>query len=62
VEGACPGAGAGALIRANRVQSDEAEVARKDRVGYANAGETVELPLVGKRNGDEVCTIWQRMV
>jgi len=31
------------------------------RVIYAIAGETVEVLVVGKRNGDEVYKIWQRM-
>lgn len=31
------------------------------RVIYAIAGETVEILVVGKRNGDEVYKIWERM-
>jgi mRNA interferase RelE/StbE len=31
------------------------------RAIYAITGETVEILVVGKRNGDEVYKIWQRM-
>jgi mRNA interferase RelE/StbE len=31
------------------------------RVIYAVVGETIEILVVGKRNGDEVYRIWERM-
>jgi mRNA interferase RelE/StbE len=31
------------------------------RVVYAIAGETIEILVVGKRNGDEVYRLWERM-